>query len=105
MKKFEKDLKILCDLCKGNNGVIDSDRVPSDIDVDFLCAMGLVHLFHETENVYYDLEITPDGKTYFYRKSEERSAAIRNWSMNILIAILSALFGAVLARLSMVLFP
>lgn len=105
MKKFEKDLKILCDLCRGNNGVVDSDRVPSDIDVDFLYAMGLVHLFHEAENVYYDLEITPDGKTYFYRKYEERAATIRNWSMNILIAILSALFGAVLARLSMILFP
>ena len=105
MKKFEKDLKFLCDFCQKNCGVIDSDRVPSDINVDFLNAMGLIQLYNEAENRYYDLEITAEGKTYFYHKSEERAAAIRNWSMNILIAILSALFGAVLARLSMILFP
>lgn len=42
---------------------------------------------------------------YFEDKHLKNIDTLKNWSMNILIAIISSVVGAVLARISMVLFP
>jgi len=44
------------------------------------------------------------GLCYFDDRRQERRKAIAGWTMNIAIALLSALFGAILARLSMLWF-
>ncbi len=54
---------------------------------------------------FYTINITPSGVSYFSDKAEARRQDWRRWRMNIGVAVVSALTGAILARISMLLWP
>ena len=58
----------------------------------------------ESDDIYV-IEVLPLGLSYFETKAAKTRDALKNWSINLSIAAASALFGAVLARLSLLLWP
>lgn len=113
-REFEPIIKILlryydekhCDLLfvsEIQDGARDSPYIQKVLL--FLQAKKYISVSINVAGGFDSLKILPACITYFYDKSQARKSAIANWSMNIFIALASAIFGAVLARLSFVLFP
>jgi hypothetical protein len=70
-------------------------------------SKGLINIGNPTIGPNLNLSymaIMEVGLSYFDDRRQERKKAIAGWTLNIAIALLSALFGAVLARVSMLWF-
>lgn len=102
MKTYEKNLKSI--LHHSSNAFQSYDLPLSEEDLIYLRAKGLITMLAYTDGGY-RLQITDKGITYFDDKSQTTLASIRNWSMNIGIALLSACAGALLSRISLILCP
>jgi len=53
----------------------------------------------------YSIKVLPLGLAYFEIKAAKRREVLKNWSINLSVAAASAMFGALLARLSLLLWP
>ena len=59
----------------------------------------------EESNNIYTIQVCPSAISYFSNKRESKKQDWKRWRMNITVAIISALVGAALARISMLLWP
>ena len=60
--------------------------------------------FPESDNIYL-IRVLPRGLSYFENKAVKKRETLKNWSINLSVAAASAMFGALLARLSLLLWP
>ncbi len=71
----------------------------------FLKAKGFVEYQTDMLGNVDNIHMLDPLITYFSDKRDKRIETIKNWSFNIFIAILSSVVGAILARISLILFP
>jgi len=61
--------------------------------------------YPEDDYGIYSIKVLPLGLAYFEIKAAKRREVLKNWSINLSVAAASAMFGALLARLSLLLWP
>lgn len=93
MKQFESDLKIIQSASAASNLVLARDlRIPPQ-RLQFLEALDLIEL-----RSFYDddlrIILTNSGITYFFAKSDQCKQSITQWCINLLVAVLAAMFGS-----------
>lgn len=107
-------VKTLLDIYSENHyvNIVDKDFLGKVNDSDtlkdviyLLQAKSYLSINITMGNTLSSITLNPSCISYFYDKKQETKALISNWTMNISIAIASAVFGAILARLSIILFP
>lgn len=99
MRQFEKDLKLIQSKCNPNTGFVLS----RDIDIPpeslmFLKAKGLITTARGYDNIF-KIVPTDAGITYFADKADSVKSAVLHWSINLFVAVLSAVLGSVFTLL------
>lgn len=83
------------------------NRVNSDpvYKANFKCLNGLGCVGYTLQGgEIIDFHLKAKGRTFIYEQKEKLKASILNWSFNIGLAAISAVLGAVLARVSELIF-
>lgn len=95
MKKFEKQLKLIQSEIAQNEIVLTGDLDINDYDLNYLVAKKLIMMEPAGDNQFYVL-LDDLGFTYFDDKKEQIKSAFLHWSISIVVAVISAVFGSVI---------
>lgn len=93
MKQFETDLKIIQSECSSKDFLLDSALSIPLPRLRFLKSMGLIEIKPFADN-HLRIILTDAGTIYFFTKAQRHRQTITQWSINLLVAVLSAMFGS-----------
>lgn len=98
MKSFEAHLQSIIDVYDDQNVLFsDTVSIPRS-DLFFLNSLGLVSLRPHGDNLF-QVVLTDDGRTYFFRKRRELKRSIVRWTINLTVSIMSGLAGSIITIL------
>ena len=98
MKPFELSLQSIIDAYDDQNILLSDAISVSRNDLQFLKSLGLVSLRPHGDNLF-QVVLTDDGRTYFFRKRRELKRSIVRWTINLTVSIMSGLAGSIITIL------